>query len=482
MSWRRRCSWRALATGACVVLVAGCATHAAKLADLRPQLSRGAYEQALGTVAKGTGGKDALLADLERGMILHHAGRAAESNAAFAAAERTADELYAASLSEGALSLITNDLAASYRARPFEMAMVPYYRALNYLALGDREGAMVEARKASLLLARYVDATLAGIERGPTTDLDRTRNDPFLLYFSGMLYDWDGEINDAFIAYRNAAVAYQDLHGLLDLQIPAWLAADLERTATWLGFQDEIEHLRAVCPAVFAAAGEPRPRGDSDAPTAGRGEVVLLVEVGFVPDRQQWRLDLPILKSDAYADQTVWAWDLTARAAGAPLAVDASQISYWLSIAVPTLRETPSPVRQVRVGVPGTTPVTAAAAHHPAAIARLTFAAELPTVLFRTILRGLTKYLATQQADRQSPVLGVLANIFSSVTEVADTRCWLTLPERIHLVRLRLPEGEHDLRLDLRDAHERSLGSLHVPGVTVRTGDWTFLSYRSFGP
>lgn len=482
MSWRRRCPWRALAAGSLVVLAAGCATYATKLADLRPQLSGGAYEQALGTVDKGTRGKDALLADLERGMILHHAGQPAASNAAFAAAERAAEELYAASISEGALSLFTNDLATSYRARPFEMAMVPYYRALNYLALADREGALVEARKASLLLARYVDATLAGLERGPIDDLGRTRNDPFLLYFSGMLYDWDGEANDAFIAYRNAASAYQDLHGLLDLQIPPWLAADLERTAAWLGFADEIEHLRAVCPAVFAAARESEPAAAAAERGGHHGEVVLLVEVGFVPDRQQVRLDLPILESDAYEDRALWAWDLTARAAGAPLPVDVGQISYWLSIAVPTLRETPSAVRQVRAAAPGLAPVVAAAVHHPAAVARLTFAAEQPTVMFRTVLRGLAKYLAAQQADRQGRFLGVLANVVGSATEVADTRCWLTLPERIHLVRLQLPEGEHDLSLDLLDGQRRPLASLEVPGVVVRGGDWTFLSYRGFGP
>ena len=41
---------------------------------------------------------------------------------------------------------------------------------------------MVEARKASLLLANYIDITLGAIDRGDTADLARTRNDPFLLY------------------------------------------------------------------------------------------------------------------------------------------------------------------------------------------------------------------------------------------------------------------------------------------------------------
>jgi hypothetical protein len=179
--WVRR-TGGLLAVGILAFLAAGCATYTAKVADLRPQLEVGAYDEALATVEKQTGGKDILLAYLERGIILHYAGRHRESNEAFAAAERTAEELYRRSLAEGAISLITNDMQISYRARPYELAMVPYYRSLNYLELGLRDDAMVEARKTSLLLSRYIDATIAGIERGPVDELERTKN--CLLYTS----------------------------------------------------------------------------------------------------------------------------------------------------------------------------------------------------------------------------------------------------------------------------------------------------------
>lgn len=479
MSSRRRGRGLALAAGILVVLAAGCATYSAKLSELRPQLRQGAYDQALQTVAKGTGGKDIVLAYLEQGMILHRAGRWVESNEALAAAERTAEELYARSLSEGALSLITNDLAISYRARPFEMAMIPYYRALNYIALGERESALVEARKTSLLLSRYIDTTLAGIERGPVSDLDRTRNDPFMLYFSAMLYEWDGELNDAFIAYRNAATAYQDLQGLLGVQIPPWLASDLERTAGRLGFGDEVEQLRAACPAVFAAAA-PADQAGRRLP-AGQGEVVLLVETGFVPARQEVRLDLPILESDAYQDRTAWAWDLTARAGGLYVRTDAAKIKYWLSVAVPQLPGSPPRPAQVTVRGPATGPVRGAAVHHPAAAAHITFAAEQPMILFKTVLRGLSKYLATQQADQQGKVFGLLANIFSAATESADTRSWLTLPARIHLLRLQLPAGVHALQLELADADGRR-STTQVLEVEVLAGDWTFAGLRFYSP
>jgi hypothetical protein len=461
---------------AAVVVLGGCATYASKVADLRPQLVAGRYDAALATVSDKVGGKDVLLAYLESGLVLHYADRWAESNEAFAAAERTAEELYARSISEGALSLLTNDMAISYRARPYEMAMVPYFRALDYAYLGDRGAALVEARKTSLMLSRYVDATVSGVERGDTGALERTRDDPFMLYFSGMLYDWDGELNDAFIAYRNAATAYQDVHGLLGLQIPPSLARDLERTSARLGFGAELAQLREACPAVFAAAeaaAAPAP------PAAGEGELVLLVEVGFVPSRQQVKLNLPIFESDTYNDNDYWAWEIAGRAGTSYAVFEGYDIAYWLTVAVPTLEDRRSPVRHVRAMAAGRV-AEGALAHNPAAVARVTFEAEYPTILFKTVLRGLTKYLASQQVEKQNKVLGLLTNIFGAATETADTRSWMTLPEHVQLVRMRLPAGVHDVAVDLLDARGHSLGELQIGSVEIRAGDWTFHNHRVF--
>ncbi|HOX25436.1 MAG TPA: hypothetical protein PLL30_12310 [Candidatus Krumholzibacteria bacterium] len=470
------------AAGVLVILAAGCATYTARLADLRPQLAAGAYDDALATVEKHAGGKDVLLAFLERGLILHYAGRWTESNDAFAAAERTADELYAKSLSEGAFSLLTNDLSISYRARPFELAMVPYYRALNYVALGLRDDALVEARKSSLLLAAYVDASIKGVERGETGDLARTKNDPFMLYFAGMLYDWDGELNDAFIAYRNAATAYQDVHDLLGLEIPPWLGRDLARCAARLGFPEELAQLRDACPDVFAAAGE-APAGREDwAWVAGRGEVVLLVETGFVPAKSEARLDLPILESDDYDDEEDWAYRIAERSAYSRANLGGAEIAYWLAIAVPSLKASPGPVQNVRVDVAGGGSVAGVRAHHPAAAAGITFDAEYGTILVKTIVRGLAKYLAVDAVAGENETFGFLANLFTAATESADTRGWLTLPEQVQLIRLSLPAGVHNLSLELLDATGQAIGSETLAPVTVRAGDWTFVSRRVFAP
>ena len=184
--------------------------------------------------------------------------------------------------------------------------MVPYFKALNYIYLQDRSAAQVEARRASLLLSKYVDATLSGVRDEDGDELRQISNNAFLHYYSGMLYDWDGEINDAFTAYRNAAVAYQQNHDLLQEEIPPSLGRDIDRVAMRLGFRQELIDLRKSCGDVFAADDSadfdlPGTRQDYQEAArggwqSGHGEVVLLIETGFVPKKTQFRFGLPDLR------------------------------------------------------------------------------------------------------------------------------------------------------------------------------------------
>jgi uncharacterized protein len=455
------------------VVLAGCATYSDQHGELRPLLARADYDAALAKVAD-LGGKDRLLQELERGLLLHYAGRWAESNAAFAAAELLADDLYTRSLSEGALSLFTNDTAISYRARPFELALVPYYRVLNYVSLGEPAEAAVEGRKASQLLARYVDATAGGVAEEQRDDFEATKNDGFLLHLSGMLYDEDGETNDAFIAYRNAAFAYAQNAERLGLQIPPALAGDLERTASQLGFATELAEVREACPAVWAAADTTR----GPALAAGQGEVVLFVETGFVPARRQERLDLPIFTSDDRRDADNLAVVVSGRYRRTYSEPERAKIAYWLSVAVPELSVPPQAPGEVVVSA-GSAPVRGVRAANLAALAQISFEAEFGKILLKTVARGLTKYLGTHEAKKAGEGWGVLANLLAAATETADTRSWLTLPQSIYLVRLTLPAGEHTLRATVDDGSGQAW-DVTIPDVVVRDGGWTFLSQRLF--
>ncbi len=120
-----------------LLLAAGCATYVASNLELRSQLATSDWQAALAHIEARKGGTDRLLQLLQRGHVLHYAGRFDESNATFQQAEDLAGSLYTRSISQAAASLIVNDLAVDYRGKPHELAMVPFYRAFNYLSLGD---------------------------------------------------------------------------------------------------------------------------------------------------------------------------------------------------------------------------------------------------------------------------------------------------------------------------------------------------------
>ncbi len=478
---------------AALLPLGGCATYTSRVADLRPSLAAGDFDKALATIESTREGKDRLLYWLERGLILHYADRYAESNEAFQTAEELAADLYTRSISEGAFSLLTSDETISYRASPQEMAMVPYYRALDYVYLGRREDAVVEARKASLYLRQYVARTQEAlgaegeIDPEAARDLDLLADNAFLQYFSGLLYEWDGELNDAFISYRNAADAYAVAGAALAVATPPWLAGDLRRTGGRLGFADELAELARRHPALFAAADSadaadsPDPAAAVAADPAGpRGEVVLLFELGYVASRKQVELNVPVLERDDRTDVPALSRRLAVRTRSDWDAGDA-RIAYWLRVAVPELVQTPAPAATVRVSAP-------VAGAHAVAVpvedvsgrVRLGFEAERGTILLKTLARGLAKYAATEGADDQGAVAGILANIFGAVTEKADTRSWLTLPQRILMVRLSLPAGRYDLKVELADAAGAPLRTEVLPDLVVRAGDWTFANRRIF--
>jgi len=350
-----------------IVLLSGCSTYSSKLSTLRPQLMQEQYDEALQTVESGGGSKDRMLYYLERGLILHFAQRYSESNVEFSAAERLADDLYTKSISEGVFSLFSNDNAISYRARPFELAMVPYYKALNYIYLGQPDEAQVEARRASLQLSKYVEASIDAVREEDGDEMRQVRTNAFLLYYSGMLYDSDGEINDAFTAYRNAALAFQQNRNILDLEIPPSLGQDLERLAGRLGFYSELIQLQKDCPNVFDAAGfegsneaqktveEYQAAVSNNGWKAGYGEVVLFLEAGYVAHKTQIRFDFPVFESGTYSDSDYWAWELYAGMGNMQALVKGRKIEYWVSVAAPELQDPVGNIGGARIttGGPG---------------------------------------------------------------------------------------------------------------------------------
>jgi hypothetical protein len=133
------------------------------------------------------------------------------------------------------------------------------------------------------------------------------------------------------------------------------------------------------------------------------------------------------------------------------------------------------------------------------AFARATLKDEQPGVLAKTMIRAVAKQVAAGQLSREAeqavrhksgdPVkdkqnedaaklVGLVTNLFTStaatLSEVADTRAWTTLPDHIEGALLDLPPGQYTLTLDT------AYGPVECGGVTVEPGRLVVVPIRTF--
>ena len=183
-----------------LLLLSGCgAAYSGYVSRSLNQLEKGNYEEALGKLEKPSGKTNKLLYHLEKGLILHYQGQYEASNVEFERAERLSDQLYTRSVSREIAALLSNDSIVAYRGEEFELALIHYYRAMNYARLGDRQAALVECRKANLKLENYAQQAEYELSY---------KNDAFLQYMTGLFFEAEGEWNDAYISYKDALKGY----------------------------------------------------------------------------------------------------------------------------------------------------------------------------------------------------------------------------------------------------------------------------------
>jgi len=416
----------------------GCATHYQKTIAIQDTFLRGDLAQADTLLTRSQAAysdKDILLYYLDRGMVSHLRGKYEESNQFFERALERIDELYAKSISREAMTYMINDLAHPYRGEDFEQVMIHYYMALNYLMLTDLDGALVEARRVNLKLGELN-------EKYETKN--RYKSDAFVLYLMGMIYEAEGDINDAFIAYRNAYETYQsDYQTFYALPAPTQLKKDLLRTSKALGFQTEYDTYASAFPNLTYIPQERY---------AENGEIILIWDNGMVPYKGQDVVNLRI--EDKIDDQ--------------------------ITVAFPYYIKRPPRTQSARLSVGGKSVYTEKV-QDVADIAVKNLEDRRLRITAKAVTRATLKYGIQKQIEKEyGETAGCLFNIFSVATEAADTRSWLTLPDNIQVARLLVPPGTYTVTLDIMGSSGFTIEQFQYTGVRVEAGQKRFLRYRTF--
>jgi hypothetical protein len=216
-----------------LLLLASCATYNQQVSGYYEHYRQGDYARASSALDNSKllrRQRNHLLYLLEKGRMEHLLQHFEASNRYFNEADELMEDGHA-NVGDFAISTLLNPMMETYRGEDFEKYMVHYYKALNYLMLNQPAEALVEARRISLRTYAQEDVT----------NKKHYAQDAFSYMLQGLIYEKNRDLNNAFIAYRNAADLYLEHGGTYyGVPMPEQLKKDLLRTAYGLGFMDEV--------------------------------------------------------------------------------------------------------------------------------------------------------------------------------------------------------------------------------------------------
>ncbi len=416
-----------------IFLFSSCLTYYEKNIQLQNMITAGQFESAdkiLQNDKKGGEGKNRMLYFCNRGVVSFMNGEYEQSIEYFNQADYYVED-YKKNIGSEALALITNPGIKPYQPEDFEAVMVHYYKALNFIYLNNYEGALVECRRVNILLQQFNEKYKEG--------KNKYTRDAFAHTMMGLVYEASGNINDAFIAYRNALEIYeQDYSTMFGVQTPDQLKKDILRTAYELGFGTELEFYKEK----FGMTYEPKEEEN--------GYLVFFWMNGFGPVKDEWSINFV---NTGYND----GWmTLANEEYGLSYPIYIGNYSNEkknnfknlsvLRVAFPKYVERKPLFNNAYISVNGE--------NYPLQLSedinRIAFQC-LKDRMVREIGAGIARLAAKKAmeavARKENENLGAVLSIINAATEQADTRNWQALPYSISYCRIPLSEGTHQVKL-----------------------------------
>jgi hypothetical protein len=402
---------RPLATFAVACLLAafaGCATHSDRLLEIRSRYYTGDIGGAEAEVLKQLehDDSDADVLRLDRAIIELTSGRPADAERTLREVRDRFDHLEQKSLAESAASFLTDDNTVAYAGEDYEKVLIRALLAMSNL--------MHDGGDAGAYGLQTMEKQQQIIDAGAQEDGKNPK-----------------------LAYQRVALgAY--VHGLLREETHAHYDDAARASAMVVSWQPDFEQGRwDLQRAESGRHSEP-----------GNGVVYVFTLVGRGPYKMQveeWPTTVAMLVADrivsAVGNQTL------------PPTV--------APIKVPRVVKSQNRIRTVRIDVDGRPAGQTDTVTDIGEIALQQQKAVADEVLGRAIARRFIKkgaiyagkeVLGVQKGSLAGLGFDVLGVVWEA-TETADTRSWGLLPDKVQVLRLELPAGEHRLTLQAADDH-----------------------------
>ncbi|MHC5200820.1 COG3014 family protein [Myroides sp. LJL119] len=425
----------------------GCASYNERIAPYYNAISAGDLQGAKKSLEKNAllkKPRNKLLYDMEMGRLAHLQGDYLLSNQYLNQADLLIEDGLK-SAGDVAVGLVLNSMSQNYKGEEFEIFMLHYYKALNYMYLGQIQEAVVEARRISLQNYQQAD------KYGDKTT--RYSKDAFSLILQGLIYEYDRDYNNAFISYRNAVEVYlSSKTGLYyGVSMPKTLQHDVMRMAYLLGFTSELYELEKTFNTTF----EHESNGQAK-------DLVIFWENGLAPIKQQEDVLFTLVKGESGAL-------FFTNALGIMIPVDLGIAGgtslndiHSVNIAYPKYLSIMKPYYMAKAKVNEQKSYSFEQVQDIDNLAVSTLkersAKELGKILTRMAVKKSAEYSLKAAARNQASKgennavlegLGFGVQVYNLLSEKADTRNWQTLPSEISYLRIPLEQQENKIKIEL---------------------------------
>lgn len=435
------------------ICLAGCALssvfvpYPGQAEQYQAAIERNQMESALDRLEKYRNKADKILYLLERGRIAQLQGKTEASLGDFSQVFDAMDDIEArATLSASysaaqGVALATNDNAIPYQGAAYERIFAHQFQAYNYLAKNNAEGALVEVRRANeyqnVALEKHHRKIAKAEKKARKNELAINPDDydhrlfamseavgkvknsfqnAYTFYLSAVIYESSGKFNDAYIDYKKALEIYPNNRSVQKTVL---------RLAKQLGMNQDYKAMRKQWKLEAGKLKE------------GSGEVVVIFEQGFVPKKKEISLPIPTPASLHAVAFPVYQRDwepyspLSVSAQGALLGETAAIVDVY-SLAARALKE------------------------------------KMLAMILRQALRiGVKNELQDTAEEKGGQLAGFATLIYNIISERADLRSWLTLPQNAQVARYALPAGEHQLKLEYGFNSEVVVATIKPGGITI---------------
>lgn len=420
-----------------LVLVVGCSPSMSRL-DQRAKVAFYAGDFAgaamsLDPVDPASAGKDRLLFCMERGVILHTAGRYPESNQYLIEASERTKDLQPIRTGEEISTFLWNENAAEYKGEDYERLLILAFVAMNFSLMGDLEQARaacgaIDVEMQRINDIRQKDFATSNPGQDPEAQQWCSRHaelwearmreyahlNAFATYLSGILYEAIGDIGNAYVFYKRVFA--------MEPRYP-YIAEDLLRTSR-IAYPDEFEGWKQQFGREAASVDWKE-----------SGEVIVLFQAGRAPMKQP-APDFPYVP--------------------APMLI-------------------PSGTQYGQVFVNGQPHDRTYPLNNIEAQAVITLQEQDAAVRVKRIAAMLVKHGVAEAVRQENEAAGIILHILAAASEQPDLRSWTTLPRELQVARVPLSPGTYNLTVECVGAG----GQLRCDNVVVRPGAHVFVTVRT---